>query len=258
MQSITINPFFQPAAPVPAAPQPVRATTRQRLDPARYALLPQAPVNASPVPHLTSLYHNPDPGRYGKRSYPGNCSGNLIKDLLRFYSAGNCFDPMSGSGVCQDVCRELGIYCYSGDIHQGFDACEPRFTEAFQFCWAHPPYFRQKIYADDPRDLSRCPNLTAFLERYEQFIRACVQALVPGGKLVILMGDYQDRHEGFLPLVFHTKVLAFRCGLRQIATDIIRFSHGASSSRKVYQSSFIPGLHDTVSIFEKPPASKGE
>jgi hypothetical protein len=34
--------------------------------------------------------------------------------------------------------------------------------------------------------------------------------------------------------------------------DIIRFSHGASSSRKVYRSSFIPGLHDTCMIFEKP------
>jgi hypothetical protein len=40
--------------------------------------------------------------------------------------------------------------------------------------------------------------------------------------------------------------------LRQAATDIIRFSHGASSSRKVYRSSFIPGLHDVCMIFEKP------
>ena len=27
--------------------------------------------------------------------------------------------------------------------------------------------------------------------------------------------------------------------------------HGASSSRKVYRSSFIPGLHDVCMIFEK-------
>jgi hypothetical protein len=37
---------------------------------------------------------------------------------------------------------------------------------------------------------------------------------------------------------------------------LLRFSHGASSSRKVYQSSFIPGLHDTCVIFRKP--RKGE
>jgi hypothetical protein len=43
-----------------------------------------------------------------------------------------------------------------------------------------------------------------------------------------------------------------RAGLKQHCTDIIRFSHGASSSKKVYRSSFIPGLHDVCMIFEKP------
>lgn len=49
----------------------------------------------------------------------------------------------------------------------------------------------------------------------------------------------------------HTKRLAFRAGLQQCCTDIIRFSHGASSSRKVYRSSFIPGLHDVSMVFDK-------
>ena len=48
-----------------------------------------------------------------------------------------------------------------------------------------------------------------------------------------------------------TKRLAFAAGLKQSCTDIIRFSHGASSSTKVYTSSFIPGLHDTCIVFEK-------
>ena len=64
------------------------------------------------------------------------------------------------------------------------------------------------------------------------------------------MGDYSDRDEGFVPLTYHTKRLAFDAGLRSHATDIIRFSHGASSSRKVYHSRFIPGLHDRCMIFE--------
>ena len=42
-------------------------------------------VNASPVPHLTSLYHFHRAGEYGDRSYPGNCGGNLIKDLLLYF-----------------------------------------------------------------------------------------------------------------------------------------------------------------------------
>jgi hypothetical protein len=49
----------------------------------------------------------------------------------------------------------------------------------------------------------------------------------------------------------HTKQLAFDLGLRQCCTDIIRFSHGASSSSKVYRSRLIPGLHDVCTVFEK-------
>jgi hypothetical protein len=33
--------------------------------------------------------------------------------------------------------------------------------------------------------------------------------------------------------------------------DIIWFAHGASSSRKIYRSSFIPGLRDVCMVFEK-------
>ena len=65
------------------------------------------------------------------------------------------------------------------------------------------------------------------------------------------MGDYCDREEGFIPLVYHTKRLAFAAGLTQHCTDIIRFSHGNSSSKKVYRSSFIPGLHDVCMVFHK-------
>jgi SAM-dependent methyltransferase len=241
----TINPFF--------------AARGQRLSPRQqkrvYAELPAAPQNASPVPHLTSLYHFNDDGRHRDSKYPGNCGGNLIRDLLSYFKPeGPVFDPMSGSGTCRDVCDDLGLPCVAADIHQDFDACEPsHFTAlgSFDFIWAHPPYFRQKLYATDSRDLSRAPSLEAFLERYGQFFRNCAQVLRPGGKLVVLMGDYCDRQEGFVPLVYHSKRLAIAAGLRQCCTDIIRFSHGSSSSKKVYHTSFIPGLHDVCMIFEK-------
>lgn len=163
---------------------------------------------------------------------------------------------MTGSGTCRDVCRELAIPCLSTDIHQGFDATDPRAFEGlgsaggFDLIWAHPPYWRQKLYSCDPNDLSRTPTVEAFLERYAAFIANCAGVLSPGGRLVILMGDYSDREAGFVPLTFHTKRLAFAAGLRQHCTDIIRFSHGASSGRKTYRSSFIPGLHDVCIVFE--------
>lgn len=244
----SINPFY--------AARGSQASVARAAEPPRprpvLARLPVAPITGSPVPHLTSLYHNPEAGNYGSRSYPGNCGGNLIRDLLRFYGATNCYDPMTGSGTARDVCKEMGIYCWSGDIRTGFDACtQTQFHESFSFAWLHPPYYRQKLYSEDPRCLSRAPTFEAFLERYRLLIEATARAVMPGGKLAILMGDYQDRDYGFLPLVFWTKYLAFKLGLKQCATDIIRFSHGASSGRKVYRSSFIPGLHDVCVVFEK-------
>lgn len=252
-RSRIVNPFYaRHQGPAPFVPT-------GRSEPI-YARLPLAPVTASPVPHLTSLYHFHRPGDYGSRKYPGNCGGNIIRDLLNYFQPSNLFDPMTGSGTCRDVCRELDIECVAGDIHHGFDLCDAneffgesaRFDRrSFDFVWIHPPYYRMKLYSTDPRDLSRAPTLDDFLERYAQAIAHCAHVLKPGGTLAILMGDYQDREYGFIPLTYHTKRLAFEIGLRQTGTDIIRFSHGASSSRKVYRSSFIPGLHDVCMIFTK-------
>lgn len=218
------------------------------------AILPRAPINGSPVPWLTSLYHKAFRGPYGNPGYPGNCSGELIKDLLLYFRPKRVLDPMTGSGTCADVCRELGIECVSFDIREGKDASDCRMYEKlglFDFVWIHPPYWRQKVYSGDSRDLSTAPNLTYFLLRYRQVIENCARALTENGKLAILMGDYSDHGAGFVPLTFHTKDLAFYCGLRQHCTDIIRFSHGASSSKKTYRRSFIPGLHDVCTIFER-------
>src|SRR5580658_6324128 len=160
----SINPFYrsQPRRVLPLDPAPTPSPV--------YARLPVAPRNASPVPHLTSLYHFHRAGEYGDRSYPGNCGGRLIRDLLLFFRGKNAFDPCSGSGTCADVCRELGIPCLSRDIRQGFDATDPDCFRSlpagskFDFVWAHPPYWRQKIYSENLGDLSRTPTLAAFLE----------------------------------------------------------------------------------------------
>jgi hypothetical protein len=230
---------------------------RSRFTPPAIAVLPQAPKNASPVPGLTSLFHKRFAGPYGDRSYPGNCSGELIKDVLKYFQPKHVYDPMAGSGTLRDVCTSLKIECCDNDIRNGYDACDPEkvvaYTKAppFDFIWAHPPYWRQKHYSDKLGDLSNAATLEEFLDRYGRFIRVCASVLKPGGKLAILMGDYPDREAGFVPLVYHTQRLCFEAGLTQACTQIVRFSHGVGSSKKVYKSSFIPMLHDVLTVVEK-------
>ena len=124
-QVTPINPFYR------AAPTEISSFRQPTLSPPVYAKLPAAPRTGSPVPHLTSLYHFSRAGEYGSRDYPGNCGGNLIKDLLRFFRPATVFDPMTGSGTCRDVCRELAIPCVSTDLKSGFDASDPNAYRKF-------------------------------------------------------------------------------------------------------------------------------
>jgi len=220
--------------------------------------LPTPPRNGSPVPHLTSIHASTRRGEYGSHKYPGNCGGYLIRDLLQYFLPKRVLDPMTGSGTCRDVCRELGIEHFSGDIRFGFDCANSehmKIVGKYDFVWIHPPYWRMKVYSDDPRDLSTAPTCIDFLARYWKVIWNCKEALTPGGHLAVLMGDYTDREAGYVPLTYYTKRLCFDAGLRQKCTEIIRLQHGNTSSKKSYRSSFIPGLHDTCLVVQKPIVS---
>lgn len=242
----TVNPFYAarlartPGSPVHRSNEPV------------YAKLPQAPLNASPVPGLTSLYHDDEPGPYGDRGYPGNCGGNLIRDLIRFFRPVTVLDPMTGSGTCRDVCRELSIPCVSMDVRFGQDAADPNLYEAVgavDFAWLHPPYWRQIRYSSDARCLSNAPTLDAFFDRLRLVLRNCRGVLTPNGKIAVLIGGYSERGV-FQPLPHLTVAAAAHEGLRMAGTEIIRLQYGNTSSRKRYRSAFIPGLHDQCLVFE--------
>ena len=218
----------------------------------RFVELPEAPLNGSPVPGLTSIHSRKGRGPYGDARYRGNCSGYLIRDLLRYFGSSNVLDLMRGSGTCGDVCRELGLPFSEMDIRHGQDAADPASfvgLEKHAFIWMHPPYWRMIRYNDDPRCLSSQPTLDAFLDRMQLVLQLSKSVLTPGGKIAVLIGNYSDQGQ-YQPLSHLLVERAIREGLHMACTEIIRFQHGNTSSRKQYTSSFIPGLHDTCLIFE--------
>ncbi|MBR9800430.1 hypothetical protein GYB59_01430 [bacterium] len=218
----------------------------------RFVSLPAAPVNTSPVPHLTSIHSRRGRGPYGNSSYRGNCGGYLIRDLIRYYQPRSVLDLMSGSGTCADVCQELQIPCQSMDLKNGQDAADPRSYELLNpvdFIWAHPPYWRMIRYNNHKNCLSNLPTLDAFLDRMQVILRVSQTVLRPRGKIAVLLGGYSDRG-WYQPLPQLLVERALREGLWPAATEIIRFQHGSTSSRRRYDSSFIPGLHDTCVVYQ--------
>lgn len=214
--------------------------------------LPPVPRTASPVPSLTSIHAIDGRGPYGDSRYRGNCSGLLIRDLLKYYQPHRVLDPMAGGGTCHDVCRQLNIDCFSFDLHAGFDAQDPdsyRDLGEFDFIWLHPPYWNIIRYGNDPRCLSNAPTLIDFQRRLRRVIRNCHSVLARRGHLAILMGD--GKHAGeYMGLPFRTLWLAFQENLWLAAPEIIRFQHGATSSTKAYTTNFIPRLHDICLVLK--------
>jgi hypothetical protein len=213
--------------------------------------LPECPITASPVPTLTSIHATPGRGDYGDPSYRGNCSGLLIRDLLKFYRPRTVLDVMEGGGTCRDVCTELGIPYEGRDLRAGFDATKPesfRDLGTFDFIWLHPPYWQMIRYnQNDERCLSNAPTIGVFLGLLAWVLRNCRSVLSARGKLAVLIGD--GKHEGqYMGLPFRTLNVAASEGFWLAAPEIVRFSHGATSSSKVYTTAFIPRLHDVCLV----------
>lgn len=215
----------------------------------------EIPKTGSPVPGLCSVHATDGRGEYGDRSFRGNCSGTLIRDVLEFFQPNTCLDPMEGSGTCRDVCQELGILYDGFDLFDGFDALHGQnFDElgiAYDFVWLHPPYWDMLKYSDDPRCLSQARSLGQFLDRLVVVIGNCLSVLSRDGHLAILIGDYTRRGE-YRQLPFLTwQVATLHHGLRLAAPEIIRLQHGATSTRREYAHAFIPRLHDMLMIFKR-------
>ena len=151
------------------------------------------------------------------------------------------------------MCKVLGISCESLDLTQGFDAVDPTHfldLQSVDFVWLHPPYWRMIPYTQDARCLAEAPTFSEFLRRLRQVLRNCLTRLTPDGVIAVLIGDGKE-YGTYLGLPFRTLQVAELEGLWLAAPEIVRFSHGATSSRKVYNTSFIPRLHDVCLVLKR-------
>lgn len=208
------------------------------------------PESTTPAPTLCSIHAEEGRGEYGDAAFRGNCSGLLIRDILKFFGPRNLCDPMQGSRTAGDVARSLGIPYQGFDLSTGFDAADPRSFDGlggFDMVWLHPPYHDLIKYNDDPRCLSQCDSLSAFCTKLQAVIRNCSSVLTERGHLAILMGDIIRRGRCYA-LPFHTWSIANAAGLELACPEIVRLSHGATSTAKRYHFPLIPRVHDVCFV----------
>ncbi len=193
-----------------------------------------------------SVLSYPERGKYGDRSFRGNTSGDLIRDLILHFKPERVLDPMVGSGTTKDVCRELGTECDCFDLSDGFDAMtSPLPDRRYGLIFLHPPYFDIIRYSDDPRDLSNSKTLQEFLNRLSGIIMRLAHLLTKDGRIIVLIGN-KRKNGRYYPLGACLEILF----MNELKDELIKIQHNVRSSGFRYANrNFIPIMHEKVLIF---------
>jgi len=208
---------------------------------------------------MTSVVSYPDRcALWGDSRYRGNCDGRLFKNLVLRYRARRVADPMAGSGTTRDVIEGLNrfkkaaISYWGGDLREGFDLTRQDLPGRFDFAWIHPPYWNIIRYSEQPGDLSGVEDYGEFRRLLMLCLKRCYDALLPGGRLAVLIGD--ARRQGSYTAIIKD-VLNFPHG--EIRSVIIKVQHNCTSDRKHYGKLEDPPIkHEYCVVFKKTATSK--
>jgi DNA methylase len=198
---------------------------------------------------------------WGDARYRGNCDGRLFKNLVLRYGARRVADPMVGSGTTKDVIAGLNRYTraniafWGSDLRQGFDLTQQELPGRYDFIWTHPPYWNIVRYESGQNDLSSCGDYEEFRKPLMACLKRCYDALLPGGRLAVLIGDVR-RKGRYTPII--RDVLNFPHG--EVRSVIIKVQHNCTSDRKRYGKLIDPPIkHEYCVVFQKeeaPPACR--
>lgn len=224
----------------------------------------QPPYSAPIVPEFagrhTNLFAYPERGHWGDPRYPGNFSGKFVLDLIDLYKARSVADPFKGGGTTEDVCRELGIPYWTGDLRDGFNILEDAIPPCSDgsspdLVMFHLPYYDMISYsgrvwgqAPHPADLSAAPNLDSFIRIANEAQYNAYSHVKQGGHVAILIGSI--RRQGVLyPL--HRMINLYG----ELDLDGVKVQFNTTGARTPHPARNIALLvTEWVLVMEKPKA----
>lgn len=209
---------------------------------------------------LTSIISYPERGAGGNNKYRGNCSPELIKDLIRHFKVQEICDYMCGSGTTKAAAADLGIVSRTYDLHSGFDLLNHEIPERPGYIFWHPPYHDIITYSDsmysaaevqsrygyDPKktDLSRIPDWEGFVKAMNYCMMKQFCALEKGGRMAVLVGDIKKRGKLYSMIFELTKP-------GTLENVIIKAQHNCFSDGTRYSGAFIPIVHEYLLLIRK-------
>ena len=208
-------------------------------------------------------------GKYGSNSWRGNCSGLLIRDLLRFYKPDTFADLAVGSGTSMEVARDLG-YTSSNSVFSdlnpkwgGIDISgEDLDFPLTDFIFFHPPYYvfpgsSMPVYSGkgadgkgmwgdeiNPSDGSRIADMNAFKRWFDKCNSNLYKLLKKNGRMAILMGD--SRYRGQYYSMFKEMDI-----FGEIEQVCIKQQHNCLTDSFKYSGKFIPIEHEYLVVIRK-------
>ena len=202
---------------------------------------------------MNTVLSYPNRGTGGDARWRGNHSPRLSEDLFAWLKPARVFDPVCGSGTTGDVAKAMGISCWQGDLHSGFNILRDEFPGLADLVFFHDPYHDIIQYSGNvwgkqphPDDLSRCPDYATFIRKMDVAHYNGYQAVRPGGHLVILVGDVK-RKGALYPLQRDYRWYG------QPVQMLIKLQHNVWSNGQTYTGFTDPRImHEYVIVTQKP------
>ena len=213
---------------------------------------------------MQSIVSYPDRNNsYGRNTYRGNCSGELIKDIIKQYKLQGLSDFMVGSGTTEDVVKELGLRGTFADLNRGYDMMSMDIPERSEAIFWHPPYHNMVIYSNLQYsakaveqatglpvetilndDLSRCSSWEEFIKRLNHCFLKQYASLEKNGRMFVLVGDMKRKGR----LYSMARDIICPGTLENI---IIKAQHNTWSERQSYSGNFVPIIHEYLLVVRK-------